>query len=135
MPPWEFVERLPALRANLKVGPKTWIIECYFPGPDMRYNGEFLKIEESYAPKLKDNLIKTWGKFLEAQQKFDGEKQVELAGFGSSRIYIKHVFGSGITLHGRNGLIDSERLLNFAIKELDDAPRRAAVVQQKLIGL
>jgi hypothetical protein len=135
MSSWEFKQSLPALQANLTVRPSSWFIERYFPGPDLRYNGYFFRIGSLEVYDFAANLRKTWEKFQATRVRFAAESGLEVSGFGRSKIYLRHVFGTGITLDGHRGLISDNAKLESILNELESAPKRAKAIQVKLRGL
>ena len=65
--PGTYEEPLPC-GGKLKVTKSSWLIEYYFSGPDMRYNGDFVRVQssqvDSYITALKDN----WDKYCEMKK-------------------------------------------------------------------
>lgn len=75
----KFQETLPC-GGKLTVFQEAWSIEYYFPGPDMRYNGEFFTIRGEELESYIENLIECFRKYEELVDAFgDGEEFVKHA--------------------------------------------------------
>ena len=78
----EFLETLPC-GGKLTVQAGRWSIEYYFPGPDLRYRGDFFSIRGQDLGDHIDNLIITFRKYQELLDAFDdGEEFVKQAQMG-----------------------------------------------------
>lgn len=64
----EYKENLPS-GGELVVTPDSWCISYYFPGPDMRYNGTFLRIPSTKV----DKYIRAWKNNFEEYMKLKHE--------------------------------------------------------------
>ena len=70
----KYTEKLPC-GGTLEVINQSWQVEYYFPGPDLRHNGEFFRIPGSSLEKYINALIANWTQFqaLKAAIPYNGE--------------------------------------------------------------
>ena len=60
----EYKEKLPFGTGDLIVTKKSFYIQFYFPGPDSRYNGTFVKIENNKIDDYVEAYKTNWEKYL-----------------------------------------------------------------------
>jgi hypothetical protein len=54
--------------ADLQVTKNRWWLQFYFPGPDLRYKGEFLTIEGKEVQKYFDAYTRNYNEYLQLKQ-------------------------------------------------------------------
>ena len=83
----EYKEKLPSGKGELIVSNNSWRIEYYFPGPDYRYTGTWLKITGDLIDKYIEAFEKNWEKYkslketissLKGEMKIEGEMKMTI---------------------------------------------------------
>jgi|LakMenEpi03Aug12_release.lakeMendotaPanAssembly.Ray.scaffolds.fasta_scaffold756478_1 hypothetical protein len=131
---WEITEKLPNFPATLHVNESKWWLSHYYPGPDARYNGYFFKLTDKQVPEYAENLRKSWEKFESIYPSLKSESGVTLAGYGGIEIYINS-YGSGISIIKYHGRITNRETVKSYLFDLEEAPKRANILQFRLIGI
>ncbi|MDG1252277.1 MAG: hypothetical protein P8N56_01215 [Schleiferiaceae bacterium] len=131
----EYKEGLPFGQGELIVSKNSHRIQFYFPGPDLRYNGTFLKISSSEIDSYIDAYQENWKKFEEmkvVQKQLDGE----LNAYGKLNMII-NVGGwhSGVCIHSYHMPLKSEKEIKSIIDSLCWAQKRGPEIKSFLKSL
>ncbi|OFX53956.1 MAG: hypothetical protein A2066_00790 [Bacteroidetes bacterium GWB2_41_8] len=131
----EYKEKLPFGQGDLIVTKNDFYIQFYFPGPDMRYNGTFLKIDsykiDSYVTAYRNN----WNKYIELK-----DMQTKLANEFSltGELGMKISIGgwiNGICIDSYHMPLDSEKKINNVIDSFSWAKQRGSEIKNFLKSL
>lgn len=116
---------------KLKIMENSWSIEYYFPGPDMRYRGEFVSIDGNKI----DEYIWAWktnfAKYMELSQQIPDGGEFTMAGEKGMRIHVGG-FRSGVCLISYNLCIDTKYKLDVIIRDYEYAKVKATEIQKFL---
>ena len=130
----EYKEKLPNFNeGNLIVRSKSWYIQFYFSGPDLRYNGTFFRIEgsqvKSYISAYKNN----WGTYLKLSEVAKATKG-ELTKSGELNMTIRagNQWSNGVCITSYHMPIKSRPDLDNIIKDLEWAEVRANEIMKLL---
>lgn len=128
----EYKEKLNS-GGELSVTAKSWSIEYYFQGPDLRYNGTFVTIPGSDI----DKYIAAWKNNF---KKYIQLKQIIPAGgsFDTSAemgMCIRIGFSEGVCLRSYHMPIRTEKKMNQIISDYNFAKKRAQQIQKLLQSL
>jgi len=119
------IEKLPC-GGELKIYKNSWTIEYYFPGPDLRYNGQYLRIE---GEKIDDYIEALQQNFVEYQKL----KKESIAGKFFSRPAKMNMtiriapFSEGVCLMGHNKAICTQKQLDKLINSYKYAQEKATL--------
>ena len=120
-----------AFGGTLKIEQRSWCIEYYFPGPDLRYNGDFIVIQssqiESYISAFKENYVK----YEELICTIPGKAEFQMQGKMGMTIRVNDYF-RGVCLANYRMNINSRDKLKQAIDSYEYARSRAHQIQSVL---
>ena len=117
--------------ATLRVTANKWWIEFYFPGPDLRYNGEWLKIEGRIVPQYIDAFMQNFEEYLTLKRTMPKDGSFEKIGHQGMVIRTSGYWeGVSITSHHmplktKDAIISVQR--DFQ-KALSQAPQIMAIL-------
>ena len=120
-----------AFGGTLKVEQRSWSIQYYFPGPDARYNGDFVAIYSSqievYIKAFKEN----YAKFEELKKTIPSKAEFQMDGKMGMTIRVNG-YSTGVCLAGYRLNINSPNKLREIIQSYRDAQERAEHIQSIL---
>lgn len=118
----------------MNVTAKGWHIEYYFPGPDMRYNGTFVKVSGTSVPNYIAAFHDNWAKYIQLKGRVPQGGQFETPGSCGMVIRVGG-FRSGVCLQSYHMPIASEAELKRVVQSYQYAQTRASQIQQMLAAL
>ena len=107
---------------------RSWSIEYCFPGPDARYNGDFVTINSSQVETYIKAFQENYAKFEELRQAIPGKAEFQMAGKLGMTIRVNGYF-DGVCLAGYRLNINSPDKLREIIRSYRDAQERAEQVR------
>lgn len=119
---------------ELVVTPTSWSIEYYFPGPDMRYNGEFFSIRENDIDKYIYAWKNNFEKYLELKSVIDLEGTYETMGEAGMKISIGG-WREGVFINWWDMNVKDASEINQIITDYEAAKIKAKKVQEILKSL
>lgn len=117
---------------KLNVTLKSWSIEYYFPGPDLRYNGTFVHIHDkdidSYIAAWKSN----FAKYLQLKKIVPqgGDSNYP----GDNGMSIRFGFFEGVCLTSYHLIISTQEQLDAIVNDYEGAKNKASLIQRLLRG-
>jgi hypothetical protein len=128
-----YSEQIP-FGGQLKITRDSWEIEYYFPGPDLRYNGEFKRVPgtsiDSYIQAFRD----AWAEYVRLKGSLPTGG--EFSKFGRHGLHIRiGGYASGVSLHAFKPMVSSEEELDRLVAAYEWAKQRALQVQSALAKL
>lgn len=128
----EYKEKLPFGHGDLIVTKYDFSIQFYFPGPDMRYNGTFLRIDsrklDSYIIAYKNN----WNKYNELKEiKHKLGNEFSISGELGMKISIGGWI-NGICIDNYHMPLDTEKKINDLIDSFIWAKEKGAEIMNFL---
>lgn len=116
---------------TLTVYPTGWEISYYFPGPDRRYNGEFVNIPGERVPSY----IDAWRRNFEEYQRLKGtipsEGSFSKQGLCGMTIGING-FRDGVSLNGWKMLASTKERIDAIIADYEYAAKKAGDILGKV---
>lgn len=129
----EYTEEL-ALGGKLNVTKSSWHIEYYFPGPDLRYNGEFIRIPGASVDSYISAFEAAWAEYKQLKTTLPAGGQFSKT--GRNGVYIRvGGYSPGVSLHSYRAMVSSDSDLSILVKTYEGARQRAAAVQAALASL
>lgn len=128
-----YEEALPC-GGKLKVESTCWEIEYYFPGPDMRYRGEFVRIPGDAIEGYIAALEKNWSEYQSLKRKIPKGGEFSKVGENGMTINIGGFF-EGVCLRSHHLKISSAGRLSDVIGGYRHAAARAPKIQKFLASL
>ena len=117
---------------ELKVSADSWRLEYYFPGPDMRYSGTFVRIEDKHI----DSYIEAWrnnfSKYLHIKEILPTGGNSDYP--GEMGMSIRFGFNEGVCLKSYHLPIKTQEQLSDIIEDYEGAKKKAALIQRILRG-
>ena len=127
-----YEEELPC-GGKLKVTKKTWEISYYFPGPDLRYNGDFFSIPGNKVLSYIDAYEKNWEIYLKLKKSIP--KNGEFTQSGKLGMSIRLGWREGVCIQTYHMPINTKRRLKEITAGYLYACSRAKVIQKMLKSL
>ena len=119
---------------DLVVTGDKWYIRYYFPGPDLRYNGDFFKIDSSEI----DMYILAWknnfDKYLQLKKSLSLEGTYEIKGEAGMIIRIGG-WRDGVCISGWHMNINEQSKINGIITDYQRCKVKAPAIQEILKSL
>ena len=116
---------------ELKVSAYSWHLEYYFSGPDLRYNGTFVRVES----KQIDAYIEAWknnfSKYLQLKEILPKGGSSDYHGEMGMSIRIGG-FNEGVCLQSYHLPIKTQAELSEIIDDYEGAKKKAALIQRIL---
>lgn len=125
----EYSEKLTS-GGELKVSVNSWHILYYFSGPDLRYNGTFVRVDGKDVDRYIDAWENNFNKYLQLKGTIPPGGQFETKGLMGMSIRIGFV--EGVCLRSYHMPINSQTKLNQVIKDYKYAKERAIKLQEML---
>ena len=116
---------------KLTVTRGSWSIEYYFPGPDLRYNGSFVRIPGSEVAEYIAAFEENWAEYERMKMMVPVGGTFEKPGRKSMVIRVGG-YGEGVYIHNHHMATSSRQQLEKVIGEYRYALERAPVIQQFL---
>lgn len=116
---------------KLNVSSSGWSIEYYFPGPDLRYNGTFVRIGESEVEKYIQAFIENYDEWEKLKEVVPNGGSFEKAGKANMTIRVGGHW-DGVCLRSYKMLIKDKNKLNKVIESYRYAIERAREISEKL---
>lgn len=116
---------------ELTVTPKTWYIEYYFPGPDHRYNGDFVKIFGIYIDQYITAWINNYDKYLELKNLMPPNITFTATGEMDMIINVGG-YWEGVCLERYHMRVKSKSEIDDIVKDYKYAKKQASLVMKIL---
>jgi PDZ domain-containing secreted protein len=117
---------------ELKVSSKGWRIYYYFPGPDGRYNGTSVSIEESKVEEYIQAFIENYNEWEKLKEVVPEGGSFEKVGKANMTIRVGKSYWEGICLCSYHMQIKDKEKLNQVIESYKYAIERAKEITEKL---
>ena len=118
---------------ELSVTAKSWSIEYYFQGPDLRYNGTFVTISGCDIDKYIAAWNNNFKKYIQLKQTIPAGGSFDTCAEMEMRIRIG--FSEGVCLRSYHMPICTEEKLNQVVSDYNFAKKRAQQIQRLLQSL
>lgn len=128
-----YEEALPC-GAKLKVTKSSWQIEYYFPGPNLRYNGTFVRIQGSQVHSFISAFQENWEKYSELKKSIPKGGEFNAAGNLGMQIRVGD-FNEGVCIESYHMPLKSIDSVNKVIEGYKYAMKRAPEIQKFLSSL
>ena len=123
-----YTEKLPT-GGELQISRNSWLIQYYFPGPDRRYNGTFVRIQgkdiDQYISAWKTNLAK----YFELRKSVPGNGSFHTSGAMGMTIGVGG-FWDGVSLRSYHMRVRTEQEVDKIIEDYQYAKKRASQLIQ-----
>lgn len=116
---------------KIKISKKSYEINYYFPGPDLRHTGTLLIIPKELIEKYIDAFIKNWEEYEDLRKSIPKGGEFVKNGLMNMEIRINGYF-QGVCIASYNMPISSREKINEIIDDYRYAIIRANDVQKKL---
>lgn len=132
---WKWERQLLSITsAKLIVQPNRWDIQAYFPGPDLRYSGEFWSLAADDVYDFADVLTQAWERLHELERVLPSDGNLSVDASMGVRIVARGWPGRGVTVHANHGLISTREHFVHVLRELSGLKEEATQVQRLLNG-
>ena len=128
-----YEETLPC-GGKLKVTKSSWLIEYYFPGPDLRYNGEFVRIQGAQVSGFICAYQENWKKYSELKKTIPKGGEFNTAGKSGMQIRVGG-FNEGVCIQSYYMPLKSISSVNKLIEGYKYALKRAPEIKIFLASL
>lgn len=129
----EYKEKLES-GGSLVVNDKDWFIEYYFPGPDLRYNGSFVRIPsksiDKYIEAWKNNFA-TYVKLKELLN-LDKDSKFQQSGEEGMIIRIGGIAEGVFIANGWTMNVTKKERIDKIINDYENSKERAIEIQKML---
>jgi hypothetical protein len=129
----EYVERL-SFGGRLKVTKALWEIEYYFAGPDLRHNGDFVRVPGAQIDSYIRAFRASWVMYSEIKASLPADGEFTRKSEFGIQIRVGR-FRPGVSLHYLHAMVVTEGDLNHLIAEYEFAKQRAAQIQGALFSI
>ncbi len=129
----EYSEKLES-GGRLVVNEKDWYIEYYFPGPDLRYNGTFLRI----SSKNIDNYIEAWknnfSTYLKLKSQFglENDGKIQKNGEAGMKIIVGGIAEGVFIADGWTMNVNTQERIDSIIRDYKKSKERAIEIREML---
>lgn len=125
-----YTEELPC-GGKLSVTPAAWFIEYYFPGPDLRYNGTFLRIPDHLVPAYIEAFRANWKEFERLKKATPPGGTIEKVGAAGMTIRVGGRW-SGVSIQAYHMPMNARAQIDRIISVYQYAIERVAEIQTLL---
>lgn len=119
---------------KLKVTKMDWEISYYFPGPDMRYNGDFVSVPGNSIEKYISAFNENWAEYEQLKSAIPSGGNFSKKGKMGMMIRIGN-FAQGVCIQSYHMPISSKQQLQKVISGYRYAFQRAPQIQEFLASL
>jgi len=119
---------------ELVVEKTKWMVQYYFPGPDLRHNGEFYEVLGSNISDVVNAYKANYTKFSELKRSIPGGGEYKEGGLGKMTIRVNGHF-EGVCVCGYKMPIKTQSQLNDLLADYAYCSQRALLIQEALLKL
>jgi hypothetical protein len=117
---------------KLQVSSEGWSIYYYFPGPDGRYNGTSVSIEESEVEEYIQAFIENYNEWQKLKEVVPKGGSFEKTGKAYMTIRVGESYWEGVCLRSYHMQIKDKEKLNQVTESYKYAIKRAKEISEKL---
>lgn len=131
----EYKEKLPFGKGDLIVTEDDFYIQFYFSGPDLRYNGTIIRINNDEIDKYIKAYEVNWTKYEELQN-FSEKIGGEFSTVGQLNMQIRiGGWSNGICIHSYHLPLKSEKEIRSLIESFNWAKKRGSEIMKLLASI
>ena len=119
---------------KLKVTKSSWLIEYYFSGPDLRYNGDFVRVQGSQVLNYITAYQENWEKYCELRKTIPKGGDFNLPGKLGMQVRLGG-FNDGVCIKSYHMPLNSINSINKVIEGYKYALKRAPEISKFLSSL
>lgn len=117
---------------ELRISAKEWTIEYYFPGPDMRYKGTFIRISGKKITEYIDAWEENFKEYLKLREMMPKDGSFEKRGKMEMTIRVGSRWRDGVCLDSYHMCIDTEDKIAAIKADYEYAKKRAEQMMEFL---